>query len=116
MLKEKGNASRNDWVWRQTPRGVKTTTQMYLLASLAANAEGGKNAAQPASYQICGFSLIELMVIIAINSVVSTFVIPAYQKLRRFSQQHEAWRASSASLQLATGKNGETAKPACWRW
>lgn len=120
MLKEKGNASCDDWAWRQTPRGVKTPTQMYLLASLAANAEGGENAAQPSSYQICGFSLIKLMVVIAINSVVSTFVIPAYQnyavsanstKLGVHHRQASNWaRAKMARLQSRLAGGGDSAQ------
>ena len=116
MLKEKGNASCDDRAWRQTPRGVKTPTQMYLLASLAANAEGGENAAQPSSYQICGFSLIKLMVVIAINSVVSTFVIPAYQNYAVSANSTRLGVHHRQASNWARAKNGETAKPACWRW
>ncbi len=42
MLKEKENASCRDCAWRQTSQGVKPPTQIYLLAWLAASAEGGK--------------------------------------------------------------------------
>ena len=42
MLKEKDNASCGDCAWRQTSQRVKPPTQIYLLAWLAASAEGGK--------------------------------------------------------------------------
>ncbi len=93
---------------------------MYLLAPLAANAEGGENAAQPSSYQICGFSLIKLMVVIAINSVVSTFVIPAHQnyavsanstKLGVHHRQASNWaRAKMARLQSRLAGGGDSAQ------